>query len=207
MKPNARWGLSILLPALLIAQPALAFEYPLSSEAIREAYFLGRGDSGKMRDFFEKYKHHLPVPKTGADVALIEMETPFACVVDGISRGPLDYHSQDAEQEYLGKPGEFRVHVEIYFTPTYPKPSDTGATRGDFWRDFSVHLKQKAEVPLRSVHGQPIYSDDTISGFIGAMIDTDYDVTKIDAGGFTTIEVDTPDGQQVETTFQINSLR
>ncbi len=45
----------------------------------------------------------------------------------------------DAEQDYLGKPGEFRVHVEIYFTDTYPKPTDTAGSLGDFWSDFQVH--------------------------------------------------------------------
>ena len=45
MKPNARWGLSILLLALGIAQPALAFEYPFSSEMIR--VLTAKGKSGK----------------------------------------------------------------------------------------------------------------------------------------------------------------
>ncbi len=68
-------------------------------------------------------------------------------------------------------------------------------------------MKQKAEVPSRSVHGQPIYSDDTISGYIGATIDVGYDVNKLDSGEPTTIEVDTPDGQQVEANFSFNELR
>jgi hypothetical protein len=36
--------LSILLLALAIVPPALGFDYPLSPEAIREAYFLGAGN-------------------------------------------------------------------------------------------------------------------------------------------------------------------
>jgi len=207
MKRIARWGLAVLLPALMIAQPALAYDYPLSPEAIREAYFLGKASPEKRQAFFEPYRQNLPVPKTGANVALIEVETPFACVVDAISHAPASYHAPDAEQDYLGKPAEFRVQVEVYFTETYPKPTDTAATLGDFWRDFQVHMKQKGEVPSRSVHGQPIYSDDTISGYIGAMIDVSYDVEKVDSGALTTIEVDTPDGQQVETDFSFNNLR
>jgi hypothetical protein len=207
MKPIARWGLAILSLALIIVQPALAFDYPLSPEAIREAYFLGKASPEKRSAFFEPYRQNLPVPKTGPNVALIEVETPFACVVDEITRAPASYHAPDAEQDYLGKPAEFRVHVEIYFTETYPKPTDTAATLGDFWQDFQVHMKQKAEVPSRSVHGQPIYSDDTISGYIGATIDVSYDVDKVDSGEPTTIEVDTPDGQQVEANFSFNELR
>jgi hypothetical protein len=36
--------LSILLAAISLAPPVSALDYPLSSEAIREAYFLGSGD-------------------------------------------------------------------------------------------------------------------------------------------------------------------
>ncbi|HKV05570.1 MAG TPA: hypothetical protein VJO53_10745 [Candidatus Acidoferrales bacterium] len=207
MKMTFRFGLSIPLLAFTIAQPALGYEYPLSSEAVREAYFLGKGSFEKKQAFFQKYKHNLPVPKTGADVALIQVETPFACLVDAVALAPETYHAQEAEQDFLGKPGQFRVHVEIYFTPSYPRPNDTAATLGDFWRDFTVRLKQRAEIPARAVHGRPIYSDDTISGYIGATIDLEYDVTKIDPGASTTIEVDTPDGQQVETTFELNNYR
>lgn len=203
----ARLGLAILLLMLMIVQPALAFDYPLSPEAIREAYFLGKASPEKRQAFFEPYRQNLPVPKSGPNVALIEVETPFACVVDAITHAPASYHAPDAEQDYLGKSAEFRVHVEIYFTETYPKPTDTAATLGDFWRDFQVHMKQKVEVPSRSIHGQPIYSDDTISGYIGAMIDVSYDVEKVDSGELTTVEVDTPDGQQVEANFSFNELR
>ncbi|MGA8012997.1 MAG: hypothetical protein WB949_11280, partial [Candidatus Acidiferrales bacterium] len=63
MKPILRWGLSILLLAVLIANPALAYNYPLSSEAIREAYFLAKASFDKRQAFFEPYRHNLPVPK------------------------------------------------------------------------------------------------------------------------------------------------
>ncbi len=93
MKPIARWGLAILLLALIIVQPALAFDYPLSPEAIREAYFLGKASPEKRNAFFEPYRQNLPVPKTGPNVALIEVETPFAFVVDAITQAPANYHA------------------------------------------------------------------------------------------------------------------
>jgi hypothetical protein len=40
-----------------------------------------------------------------------------------------------------------------------------------------------------------------------AAIDVDYDVRKIDSGALTTVDVDTPDGQNIETTFALNGLR
>lgn len=207
MNQVARSGLSILLAALAIAQPGLAYQYPLSSEAIREAYFLGKASSEKKAEFFAKYTHHLPVPKAGPHVAWISVETPFACVVDRVARGPLDYHAQDAEQDFLGKPGCFHVRLEIDFTPTYPDPKAATAVPSDFWRDLKVHLMQRTKIPPRSVRGQPIYNTEALLGFTGATMRLDYDVKRIDPAAPATIEVDTPDGEHVQTTFDLAKLR
>jgi len=63
MKIRSRPVLLTLLLAATAAQPLFGFDYPLSPEAIREAYFLSRGDSDKRAAFFEKYRHNLPVPE------------------------------------------------------------------------------------------------------------------------------------------------
>jgi len=207
MKPLIRPAFSILLIALFATQPNFAFDYPLSPEAIREAYFLGKQNPERRQAFLQPYKHSLPVPESGPQVGLIEVETPFVFIAEQVSATGTDYHAQDAEQEFLGKPGHFRVHVEIYFTATYPGANDTAESLGKFWEDFTIHLKQKAEIPALKVSGEPIYSDQTISGYMGAKIDVDYNVKKIDPGALTTIEVDTPDGQDVETIFDLSQLK
>jgi hypothetical protein len=207
MNPRTRLVLSVALAGIFAARPSLAFEYPLSPEAIREAYFLGKQSSERRQAFLEQYKHSLPLPETGPQVGLIEVETPFVFIAEKVSAAGTNYHAQEAEQEFLGKPGHFRVHLEIYFTATYPGANDTAESLGKFWQDFTVHLKQKAEIPPLKVSGEPIYSDQTISGYMGARIDVDYNVKKIDPGTLTTIEVDTPDGQQVETTFDLSQLK
>lgn len=207
MESLVRCVLSILLATLVIAQPGLAYEYPLSSEAIREAYFLGKANPDKQAEFFEKYTHHLPVPKSGPNVAWIEVETPFACVVDRVARMSLNYHAQEAEQDFLGKPGCFHVRLEIDFTATYPDPTGATAVHSDFWRDFKVHLRQGTEIPPRSVQGQPIYNTEALLGFTGATMRLDYDVKRIDPAAPATIEVVTPDKQHIQTTFDLAALR
>src|SRR5580700_7535205 len=107
---------SILLLALAIVPPALSFDHPLSPEAIREAYFLGTGNADKRADFFKKYTQHPPALETGPNIDAIEVETPFACVVDAVTQKSLGYHAPDAEHDFLGKPGCFHVRVRIYFT-------------------------------------------------------------------------------------------
>ncbi len=205
MKSAARCALALLLLAPISAQPALAFEYPLSPEAIREAYFLGKAGSGRQSDFFAKYTQQLPMPDSGPYVAWITFQTPFANIVDRVSHAPMDYHAQEAEQEFLGKPGVVRVRLEIDLTPTYPAPA--APIRSGFWRDFKVHLMQRAEIHPRSVRGEPIYNDETLLGFTGATLRLDYGAKGIDPDAPATVVVDTPDGQHVTATFDLAKLR
>ncbi|MGD0955857.1 MAG: hypothetical protein ABR953_03400 [Candidatus Acidiferrales bacterium] len=216
MKSPGRWGLSILLLGLAFAtlQPALAYNYPLSPEAIREAYFLGKRNDEQTAAFFVKYIHSFPMPKSGPYVASIGIDTPYSAIVRRTQNSPIGYHPQEAEKEFLGNPGVFRVWVEIEFTPSYPNPTQMSPyTNGgvwipDFWRDFKIRLKQDREIEAQSVHGGPIYSDYAadIYGMAGAEVALDYNPTKIGAEP-TDIEVITPDGQDIETTFDLANLR
>jgi len=206
MKSPARWKLPVLSLAVAL-QPAFAFEYPLSSGAISEAYSLARGDAEKRDTFFEKYTHQLSQPPSGAYVAWIEVETPFSCVADAIAHAPFSYHEQDAEQDYLAKAGCFRVRVEIHFTSTYPDPTYIKTMPTAFWNDFTIQLRQKHEIQPRSKIGWPIYSDETQSGYLGADVTADYNADKIDPDALTTVDVVAPDGQDVQTTFDLSDLR
>ena len=200
-------ALSTLLVVLLAAQGTIGFSYPLSPQAIREAYFLGKENPEERQAFLKPYKHNLPMPESGPHVGLIEVETPFVFVAEAVAAAGENYHAQDVDREFAGKPLPFRVHFEIYFTATYPDVFDTAASLGKFWEDFTVYLKQSTEIAPRTVKGQPIYSDATVSGYKGAVIDVDYDVKKIDADAPVTIGVNTPDEQNVETTFDLSQLR
>jgi hypothetical protein len=63
MKTKTRFGFSAFLLALAIALPAFAYEYPLSSDAIREAYFLGSGQKGKDASFYAQYSQSRGAPR------------------------------------------------------------------------------------------------------------------------------------------------
>ena len=217
MKSPARWKLPILLFALaLIAiEPALAYNNSLSSEAIREAYFLGKRNDEQTTAFFRKYVHALPAPESGPYVSSIGIETPYWAIVRRVQRAPIGYHAEEAEQEFLGKAGIFTVFVEIDFTPSYPDPARfstyvNGAVLvPDFWKDFKVHLKQDRKIEAQSVDGEPIYSDYAIDeyGLAGAEVELEYDPAKMDSATPATVDVRTPDGQDVQTTFDLAQLR
>lgn len=210
MKAKTHFGLFLLFLAFVIALPALAYDYPLSDEAVREAYMLGKAGGAKRADFFAKYTQHFPLPKTGSHVAMIELETPFAVVVEHTAQA-LNYYAPDAAQEFEGKPGIFRVHVEIDLTDSYgPLLSATdGVVRlraSDFWRDFKIRLLQGKEIHAKTVHGTPLYTGGDSSILSGAEVDLEYDAAKIKSDD-ATVEVITPDGQDVKAVFDLTTLR
>jgi hypothetical protein len=213
MKPTSRLGLSISLLTLAIALPALAYEYPLSDSAIRDAYFLGKSSSDKISELFDKYTQKPPVPKTGAHIASVVLETPYLGVVEH-SREMLNYSAPAAEKDFLGKPAIFRLRVQIDLTDSYgwqiPSPPGTIHMRpDDFWKDFAVRLVQKEEIPSKSLRGSPIYSsggEGSPSVLTGALIELTYDAEKIKSED-AKVEVLTPTGEEVEVTFDLATLR
>lgn len=213
MKSNARFGLSVSLLALAITLPTLAYEYPLSDSAIRDAYFLGKSSSDKMSVLFEKYTQRPSIPKKGPHVASVILETPYVGVVEH-SREMLNYSAPAAEKDFLGKPTVFRLRVQIDLTDSYgwQIPSPTGTIRlrpSDFWKDFAVRLVQKDEIPSKSLRGTPIYSfggDGFSSVLTGATIELTYDAEKVKSEDIK-VEVLTPGGEQVEVTFDLAALR
>ena len=202
MKTIPRWVLSVILPAALIAQPALGFDYPLSSSAIREAYFLGSGDPHKRTEFFEKYTRHYPVPKSGQYISSIKFETPFAVIVERVSHELSNYFAQDAVREYLGKPAICRIRVEIYFG----HPPSGQSTR--FQTNYTVRLKQHGkEISAKSQWTENIVSAISAPTVDGINLGSEYDADKIESGSPATVEIATPSGATISETFDLAGLR
>jgi hypothetical protein len=156
--------IAVVASALLIALPALACQYPLSTTDIRDAYFMGARNDELTAAFFADYSKHLPAPQSGPDVDQITIDTPYTQIVQR-SAGAVNYNSVEAVEEFDGKPMIFRVFVRFYFTDTYtPAPlvhadgiSLTPLAYPDFWNEFKARLIQDREIHPKSVRGAPIY--------------------------------------------------
>jgi hypothetical protein len=211
MKPTIRFALTPILAVLLMTAPATAYEYPLSSTAIRDAYFLGKASTNKRAESLAKYTVYLPMPKSGPYVAVVVFETPYVIVTERTARALSGYFAQDAEEEFLGKPGVCRVRIRIYLTSSYSwqlasPPGEVRFRPDDFWREFSIRLVQDGqEITAKASRGSPLYSLD-LGVLTGAEVDLEYDAAKIQSAP-ATVEVDTPDGQHVQTTFDLTKLR
>jgi hypothetical protein len=219
MKPAARSGLVVLLGTfvvlMLIAFPALAYQYPLSTSDIRNAYLLGYAKDLSTANFFAPYARQFPVPESSPYIATITLKTPYGQLVE-LGQSALNADVQGAEEEYATRKLPFLVQVGVVdLTATYPgaPTSDTaapGVPLPDFQRDFPARLVQDGqEIAVQSTQVYLLYSDSAFNTYTvsGATIEYRYDPEKIDSDDEVTFEVRTPDDQDVETTFDLGHLR
>jgi hypothetical protein len=204
---------SLLLIALIAAQAA-AYDHPLESSAIREAYFLGASNSDSVK-FLVKYIKPLPLPKTGPQVAEIEVRTPFSQVVVSSRQHSVGYSAPQAEQDYKKDPDTLQVRIQIRYTQTYPSalilpPSCQGAihinSALDCFHDFKFRFRQEKQIEPVSSYGVPIYSGHEMSGLTGGDLWFAFSASQIDSRPLR-VEVSTPDGQKISAEFDLAALR
>ena len=203
------------LTFLVVAPATVAFEYPLTETAIRNAFLTGHATDGRNSQLFVKYVRDFPAPESGPYVARIRLETPYEQVAK-VGATAANYHAQEAEQEFFGKPLPFRVSIEIQFTPTYPEFAMQEAAGAysllqplpDYQRDFQIDVSQGNTIEPASSRAyiSPSYFSNTVWGIQGLVIEQEYDPQKIDSSDLT-VEVHTPDGQDVVTTFNMAELQ
>jgi hypothetical protein len=153
MRSSLGKAVSSLAVALLIAQPALSFQSPLSEESVREAYFLGQRNDQTTIAFFNPYVRTFDRPQTGAVISEVEFYTPFVQLVELSSRRN-NYSAQQASLDYRSGTDTLFVRVRIEFTPTYgtaqylanlyqnsERPA-VAPRRADFAQDFRITVLQ-----------------------------------------------------------------
>jgi hypothetical protein len=196
MKTNARFGFSAFLLALAIALPAFAYEYPLSSDAIRDAYFLARRPDRESLRFLSAYTHKVPEFKVESYTSNVIVETPYVQVAEEV-RLRINYHAQDAVAEFFDKPKNFRIHMDIYFLRGI---SDS----------VTVNLMQNGkEISPRAVERSSLYpaSDEYYTpGTIGEHLEIECNPEGIDSSVLT-IKIGLPDGRKAQTKFDMADLR
>lgn len=209
-----RYLRSFVLVAV-VAAPLFAYEYPLSETAIRNAYFLGAANNKETQEFLARYTHVLPMPKSGPHVTAITLDTPYAEIVQ-YSTTARNFLAVDAVAKFLNLPAMFRVRVRIDLTASYTPIISSDAhgavlRTDDFWRDFKINFIQaKTTTAAQHVKGEPIYVGTTSDGggstLSGAIVSLDYPATHV-AVDVATVEVLTPDGQDVRSDFDIGQLQ
>jgi hypothetical protein len=220
---SSRFGqlLAILAGVILLSVPVFAFDSPLSSESVREAYFLGQRRDESMTRLLDAYTKYLAPPKTGPYISSVQFLTPFAQLVRASSQRSVGYSAQQAEQEHRGQEESVEIAVAILLTDTYPayfagpSASRSGAPIGyrlrfpGFWRDFQVQIFQR-DNGIEPLHftGQPNYLCSYEGGcrLTGATIWLDFPAKEI-VSDTITVEVDPPQGDPIAVDFDLTRLR
>jgi hypothetical protein len=200
-----RFRFRILALTLAIVPSAFGYEYPLSPTAIREAYFRGSGPKGTEANFYSQYVHNLAIPRTAPPVSFVSLDTPYLQIAEH-SRDTPNYDAQDAVQEFLNKAMTFRVFTEIYYKPRHGAGS--GSDEGT--HDIKVRLVQHdreigAEIADRwdlNIFRDAATSEESI----GQPVELKCSAERIDSSPLT-VEVETPDGQHAETTFDLSGIK
>ena len=212
--------ISLLVTLLLCAHSLLAFQTPLSEEAVREAYFLGQRHDETVIRALEKYTQYFPIPDYGPQIDSVTYLTPFAQAVLASNNHTGNYSAQQAQIDHRGQSETVQIQVAIRFTDSYPStiPSSSRASRNsqpsvlprpsDFWRDFVVSVYDgDTSLEPTSQEGRPDYSCNRFSCFlVGATI-----VLEFPADAFpkqdVTVQVEPPEGNQFVSELDLSSLR
>ncbi|HTW22852.1 MAG TPA: hypothetical protein VMD78_04590 [Candidatus Baltobacteraceae bacterium] len=197
-----RVGLIVLVAALAAAVQAWAYDDPLTSDSIREAYFLGTGPQGKQGSFFDSYAYSFHMPNTDLPGSLVTIETPFLQVVERASRAP-NYDAQAAVKEFLGKPAVFRVYADVYY-----RPQGADASSDEAKVTLTVVQNGKAIAP-DSIDQWPLdafHDAGTGAVRVGEHVQLEFNARKIDASTLT-IEVSDPQGESKEADFDLSTIR
>jgi hypothetical protein len=207
------------LLTMFFAIQAVAYDHPLGSHSIREAYFMGSGN--RYAEVLSGYTKNLPAPKTGPHVTQIEVRTPFAQVIVSSHEHSVGYNAQQAAQDYKKNPDTVQVRVQILSTATYAigsqgtvpeilaPPACQGVQRmnsvEECFRDFRFGFSQGKDLKPKSSYGVPMYRGDP-SILIGADIWFTFSTADIASAPFR-VTVSTPDCQMVSAELDLAALQ
>jgi hypothetical protein len=191
-----------------------AYDYPLSPEAVREAYHFGRSsDRGKVAEFLGQYTRVFPSQERSTLVGRIELRTPYQRVVQRSMDNQADYSAQQAEKDYAAQSGVVEVRFYVVFDNSHPSPSDLYSDseghvrdhREDFWRDYRFRVTQERVIEPTKLEGTPRY-DCCGGGLSGALVRLEINTSAL-APRRTRVEAIAPDGRTTSTDFALDQLK
>jgi hypothetical protein len=195
---NAFPKLLALILSLGRALPAVAYDYPLTTSAIRDAYFQGIRQGGLTPQFLASNSHFVSDLHERRCTSEIRLETPFLQVVD-YAGGVPNYSSQDAVKVFYDKPMKFRIFLNICYMRGAPPPN-------------SVRIKviqNKKEIgpdsDSRSAYAEPI-NELSVLPPNGEKVQLEFDAKMVDSSTIT-IQIDTPNDQHTKVDIDLQTVR
>jgi hypothetical protein len=178
--------------------PGFAYDYPLTSGAIRDAYFLGTGQGGISSDLLKQYSRQVAELHQGNCTSEVRIETPFLQIAESVKSEP-NYSAQDAVKDFSNRPMAVHIFLDICYMREAPPPN---AVKIKFIQN------RKEVVPdsdVRSAYAER-FSETSFLPPNGERAKLEFDPKKLDSSTLT-IRIDTPNGQHAETRFDLESIR
>jgi hypothetical protein len=212
---------SVPLLFAVFVTSAAAYDHPLESLAIRDAYFLG-ADNHQSAEFLSHYVKTLASTKSGPYVSQIEVRTPFAQAVEISREHTVGYSAQQAEEDYRKNAGTVQVRVQILIGSPFGVSNvvrQPAACQGvnrmnsalNCFHDFRFHFNQQNQEKDKSIrpqssYGVPIYTRGDGSVLSGGDVWFTFRASQIDSAPFH-VSVTRPDGQKFSADFDLTTLR
>jgi len=202
------------LAILTFGTVAVAYDFPLSSQAVREAYFFGQSsDRGKVAKFLGEYVRTFPSDKSNPSVGRIELRTPYQRVVKQSWDRQSNYSAQQAEADYAAQSSVVEVRVYLGFDNSEPSAADLYSDseghirdhREDFWRRYEFRVTQDRALEPLNVVGVPRYSC-CGEGLSGALVRLDFDSSTLLARAMR-VAVIASNGRKTVADFALDKLK
>jgi hypothetical protein len=191
-------GISALFLSLILAWPGFAYDYPLTSNAIRDAYFLGRRQGGISPELLKQYSRSVAELHQGNCTSEVRIDTPFLQIAESVSSLP-NYSAQDAQKDFSGRTMALRIFLDICYMRQAPPPNSVKIT----------FVQNKKEVlpdsDVRSTYAER-FSETSFLLPNGERAKLEFDPRRLDSSTLT-IRIDAPNGQHAETQFDMQSIR
>lgn len=202
--PYGRQIAAVLIVLLFAVQTVSAYHYPLHSEAIRDAYFLGVRNNFQTADCLLRYIHRFTGPQTGRYfVSQISISTPYQQVLlRGRQDTPGDSEVQ-TETDLRTHPLKFIVRVRIEWNAGYSGAKGGPRTPWEFPGGSTIRVAQESDIKPVDVHYESFYGRRTP---MGETIELEYDPAQMDSAPLR-ISVKAPDGQVEETKFDMAKIQ
>lgn len=197
------------------ALSAIPLKFTLSSEEVREAYFLGRSSNDQdVVNFVAPYIHHFPAPEEGRPyVESIEFRSPYEQIVLASRARLFDYNSLDAQKDYATFKDQVLIRVLIFTSASYHWPLAQSVPGGikivtgdDLLKEFHFRVSQDHVIEPKKVTAVATCTSGDCDGFPGLDVLLTFDLAQFKSK-LTKIEVGDSKGQVAKTEFDLDELK
>jgi len=201
-----RQSLAVIAALFLALQTAAAqtYHYPLHSEAIRDAYFLGERNNFQTTDCLLRYTHRFAARQTGGYfVSQIDISTPYQQIVLRGQRNMPGDSPEQTETDLTEHPPNLIVRVRVEMN-VYNPNNKFGATFGPgLSRNVSVEVTQRNSLTPVTVTHEGLYNHHAL---VGWLFELQFDPAQVTSAPLR-ISVKTPDGHAEEAEFDMAKIQ